>query len=642
MEKSEVIELLNKIEITVNEIAKNNFEIFARIYSYKELNNFFNKTIKEDEYNEVKENLKEKELNIIIEKIKNIEKKVKEDKKEIDDKWNKYNDNYKEYIYSYYLNIFTIIKEYKNLIPIMSDLKYFINKYFEFYRKIINIYTGEEPLKFFSVHNRNYVIFGKNGSGKTKLLNHVKNNCFKNNSLVIPSNRNIEFGKQRDIRRGYKNEKNLSNIFCTESYEGYTNDYLCEMIKDKDYSELQQNKKVINKDSMCIGETKNNTINIFNSLNLERRITFDEDDMLVLYNDEQGVKKYYIKDGSDGEKTIIQFIMFILLCPKNSFVFIDEPETHLNTALLNELFDMLENERKDLRFIYCTHDIDFIESRTNCELVYLNRYDGENWDIKMQNSFDNIPIDIIISIIGTKKDILFVESQENKIDYKFYTTLFPQYKIIAVNSCENVIENCRSVNQNKIFNRKAIGIIDNDYREEQEINKLEKKSIYVLKYNEIENLLMAEPILEYIYKKVLNREDKLEETKKEIIKMAKKAKKSILEDYINKIFFRIQKIEKIKYDSKEDNLENSIDIMNRKNKEKLIKSVEQFSKDLDRYINEEKYEEIIKSVSNKGFISCVSVAKTNKETYENMIIARIKEDEEFKNLIKENYFKEIQ
>lgn len=42
MEKSEVIELLNKIEITVNEIAKNNFEIFARIYSYKELNNFFN------------------------------------------------------------------------------------------------------------------------------------------------------------------------------------------------------------------------------------------------------------------------------------------------------------------------------------------------------------------------------------------------------------------------------------------------------------------------------------------------------------------------------------------------------------------------------------------------------------------------
>ena len=73
-----------------------------------------------------------------------------------------------------------------------------------------------------------------------------------------------------------------------------------------------------------------------------------------------------------------------------------------------------------------------------------------------------------------------------------------------------------------------------------------------------------------------------------------------------------------------------------------IKNVEQFSKELDTYINEKEYEKIIKNVSNKGFISCVSVAKTNKETYENMIIARIKEDEEFKNLIKENYFKEIQ
>ena len=50
----------------------------------------------------------------------------------------------------------------------------------------------------------------------------------------------------------------------------------------------------------------------------------------------------------------------------------------------------------------------------------------------------------------------------------------------------------------------------------------------------------------------------------------------------------------------------------------------------------------IETVTNIEKENNIFLVKTNKETYENMIIARIKEDEEFKNLIKENYFKEIQ
>lgn len=644
MDKADVIEILNKIEISIREIEKNDFEFLSRMYSYQKFNKLFNKRIEEEQYNELRKDLNSTELNELVEKIKDIEANLKKDKEELNKSWDGYNENYKEYVYNKYSYILIGISENDFYRKKYYDFKYYINEYLKFYKNIMNIYTGEDPIKFFSVPNKNYVIFGKNGAGKTKLLNHVKDNCFKNNSFVVPSNRNIEFGRQDDIKQNYKQEKNLVNIFDMESlWSIYPNDYLCQMIKDLDYKELQQNKACNNENlNISIGETKNKVIKTFNSLSLERKITFNEEEnLLELYNSEQRVNEYSIKDGSDGEKTIIQFIMFILLCPKNSFVFIDEPETHLNTALLNELFNLLENERKDLIFIYCTHDIDFIESRINCELVYLNKFDGEKWDIKMQDSFDNIPIDIIISIIGTKKDILFIESEENKIDYKFYSTLFPQYKIIPVNSCERVIQNCKSVNQNKIFNRKAIGIIDNDYREKEEIDKLSKQNIFVLKYNEIENLLMAEPILKVIYSNVLNCEDKIKKTKEEVIKVANKNKETIIQDYINKVFFRIQTIEKIKYAYEKDKLEESIDIVNERNKKKLIKKVEIFSENLNLYIEEKQYEEIIRNVSSKEFISEVKVAKINKETYINMVIARIKEDENFRNMIKNNYFEEI-
>lgn len=99
MDKADVIEILNKIEISIREIEKNDFEFLSRMYSYQKFNKLFNKRIEEEQYNELRKDLNNTELNELVEKIKDIEANLKKDKEELNKSWDGYNENYKEYMY---------------------------------------------------------------------------------------------------------------------------------------------------------------------------------------------------------------------------------------------------------------------------------------------------------------------------------------------------------------------------------------------------------------------------------------------------------------------------------------------------------------------------------------------------------------
>lgn len=319
-----------------------------------------------------------------------------------------------------------------------------------------------------------------------------------------------------------------------------------------------------------------------------------------------------------------------MLCPQNSFVFIDEPESHFNTALLNELFNLLEKERKDIVFIYCTHNVDFIELRENAQLIYLENFDGNNWNIKEINSFDEISIENIINIVGTKKDILFIESEKEKLDYKFYTALFPNFKIIPVTSCSKVIDSCKLLNNSNFLNlnRKAFGIIDNDFRSNEEINKYLQSKIFTLQYNEIENLLLSPLILEYICNKY-ELTTKLDAFKTDVITMATQGKNDIIKDFINKSFAKFQKTGHISTDNL-NNIENEIDRINTENKTKFIEIFNQFFTELDNALSTQNYDEIIRKYPNKGFITCLKKLGIKEDTYFNWILNSLSSDNTFR------------
>ena len=62
--------------------------------------------------------------------------------------------------------------------------------------------------------------------------------------------------------------------------------------------------------------------------------------------------KYSINGLSDGERCALFYIGNVLLAPENSYIVVDEPETFLNAAVYNELWDLLISERQDCQFIF--------------------------------------------------------------------------------------------------------------------------------------------------------------------------------------------------------------------------------------------------------------------------------------------------
>lgn len=413
------------------------------------------------------------------------------------------------------------------------------------------------------------------------------------------------------------------------------------MFKDEIVKELQKNDTSIadelgNRNALCYDKF----IKIYNSLGLDRKVFLDTStNKLMLYNKKNGIEPYYIQSGSDGEKSIVQFIMFILLCPKNSFVFIDEPESHFNTALLNELFNTLEKERDDIVFIYCTHNVDFIELRSNAKLIYLENFDGKDWSIKEFDSFEEISIETIINIVGTKKNILFIESEKEKLDYKIYCSLFEKFKVIPVSSCDRVINYCKMLNCDNYLNlnRNAYGIIDNDFRTDNEIDKLKDSNIYSLKYNEIENMLLSPCILEYICQKY-KLENNLEKFKSAVVEQAKRDKNGIIKDFINKAYPKYQKSTKLDFDNDIDIFSEQIDLINEKNKKDFLKVFKNFTKELDKILDSKDYDMIVKKYPNKGFVKCLSNFGITKDLYISWVIELLKNDNKFKQKVMNELF----
>lgn len=71
--------------------------------------------------------------------------------------------------------------------------------------------------------------------------------------------------------------------------------------------------------------------------------------------------------------------------------------------------------------------------------------------------------------------------------------------MIPCGSCVKVIEYTKSINSLKdLHHLEAVGLIDRDYRTENEILSLKKDNIYVLDISEVENLFCIEEVLKIV------------------------------------------------------------------------------------------------------------------------------------------------
>ena len=374
----------------------------------------------------------------------------------------------------------------------------------------------------YSTNNNSIIIIGANGSGKSKLGAWIED---QDPNIVhrIGAQRNLNFKSNLQLSN-YDDAKNKI-IYGTDDEDTVKRRDKCcrwdwgkskttKLIDDFDdvlaaliamynnetstYFKNCQNAEKIN----SVKPNTNLTVidklmEIWNSIFPQRNILF-EDSKFYAQEGNKSSEKYSANQMSDGERSVLYLASQVLAIPENKTLIIDEPEIHLHGTIMNKLWEILEKYRSDCLFIYITHDTNFAASHKNSEKIWIKSYDGENWDLEKIIS-NELPEKLLFDILGSRKNILFVEGEEGSFDAQLYSILYPDFFIIPCGSCMQVIMRTKSFNSTQnIHNYNVYGIIDRDFRTEDEMNKLERDNIYTLKVSEVENLFVIEELISFL------------------------------------------------------------------------------------------------------------------------------------------------
>lgn len=216
---------------------------------------------------------------------------------------------------------------------------------------------------------------------------------------------------------------------------------------------------------------------------------------------------YEAGDMSDGERASFYLIGQCMVAPEGSVVVIDEPELHIHRSIQSFLFDSIERERPDCLFVYITHDLDFAASRTGATRVWLKGYDGSHWEWELVPEQEGVPKQLLLNVIGSRKKVLLVEGDRNSLDYAIYSSIYPDRTVYPMGGCTEVIAAVKTLRSlETIHHLDPLGLIDRDYRGDEEIASLNRKGIKVLRFHELEHLLLIESIIAEVAHS-LSRED---------------------------------------------------------------------------------------------------------------------------------------
>ena len=208
--------------------------------------------------------------------------------------------------------------------------------------------------------------------------------------------------------------------------------------------------------------------------------------------------EYAPSELSDGERHIFYLIGKAVCANQNCVIIVDEPEIHIHKSIMSMLWDEIELNRPDCHFVYLTHDLDFAVSRKNLKKIWLKQYHKENgqesWEWQEVPQNDEIPEELFLEVLGSRKPILFVEGKNGSWD-SIYKRIYPDYTIVYCESCEIVINATASFSNHKpLHNLDCFGVIDRDFRSEEEILYL-PKNVFALSYCQVENVFLEEKIL---------------------------------------------------------------------------------------------------------------------------------------------------
>lgn len=421
----------------------------------------------------------------------------------------------------------------------------------------------------YTTDNNSLIIIGANGSGKSKLGAWMEQNNLEGIHRV-GAQRSLNF-KEFISLKSYEQASNLL-LYGQDKKEvnkgarwHYGEQYTTKLLDDYEYAlssiialKNKQIEKYLKeckeKDTQGIAHDRvpENAIDvlkrIWKSVFPQREIDFSDSKVTAVYNENETHQiSYKGNEMSDGERVGLYLIAQCLSVPQNKTIIIDEPEIHLHRSIMNRLWSEIEKERSDCLFVYITHDTQFAAQHKKSDKIWVKSFDGSVWEMEGLNDISNgLPERLLLNILGNRKKVLFVEGTEGSYDTKLYSEIYKDFYVVPCGSCTAVINRTKAMKNTPLLHHlECYGIIDRDYRVDEEIEVLKKHDIYTIEVAEVENLFLVEEVLEVI-NNILHPVDdsKVDEIKKAINKRFKAQKNGqICEALVSELKYQLNIID---------------------------------------------------------------------------------------------------
>lgn len=391
--------------------------------------------------------------------------------------------------------------------------------------------TGTNQTETLTTDN-NIVFIGANGSGKSRLgawIEQTMQNQFTVHRISAQKALNIpDFAQLKNLEQAEKAllfgrddqhaslDRKITDRWGSNPTTFLLNDFdkLLSLLfaKSAERDRLHTEQTKANQSYVPVPDAPIDVIvRIWSDIMPHRQISFNDGKVLV---SKAGEPVYHGKEMSDGERVTLYLIGQCLCAPENSIIIVDEPEIHLHKSLVDKLWNKVEELSQSKLLVYITHDLDFASSRKDAVKFWIKNYNGNNlWEWNDVPSDDNLPDGLILEILGSRKNIIFCEGENGSLDTTIYQLVYPDYHIISRGGGQKVIESTKALRGNQnIHHLNVFGLIDSDYKEEEEKQALLQHGIFTISIAEIENLFCTEPLLRIIAEHLeLNPDQKVNE-----------------------------------------------------------------------------------------------------------------------------------
>lgn len=372
--------------------------------------------------------------------------------------------------------------------------------------------NGKDLAKFSGEFERINVILGGNGTGKSKLINKLKEqiNSFGGTRPLIYVEGGRTVNIPHSLQRTSSDFNNYRTFQQTESgYKQKRTNTLTARIKDA-LILLEQTEQEINnkyakdahqwnldgrKSTFPLKPTAplDKLFELFNEVFPSITLTFNSSNKSL--HCEKNGNRYNPSQLSDGEKQIFCLLAdIVVLAEDNSLILVDEPELNLNPGLACKFWDIVEAELPNAIFIYATHCVSFAMRKSVDRIAVLSKNPENNTFIKNIGELKSGELYELLGAIPailSSNSALAVEGKENSFDQLFYRWLLDSndIEVIPVGSCENVksMANKKGVWEKIAPSVKINGVIDSDFKPEQELTNFNNGSTLTLKYHEVES-----------------------------------------------------------------------------------------------------------------------------------------------------------